>query len=358
MKILHVITSLRTGGAEKLMVDLLPRIKDLGNEVELLVFDGTKTPFYCELERKGITIHSFWEKDNIYNLLNIIKLIPFLKKYDVIHTHNTAAQFFTAIAAFLIPQNKAKLYTTEHNTTNRRRTIFGFKYIDKLMYKQYDHIICISNATKDNLCEYLNLKTNNIHVIYNGINLIEYQQATPLNRLDITNHPERTIITMIAGFRKQKDHKTLIETMMLIPNNYELWLIGDGDLRTQYENLVKERNLTNRVHFLGIRTDVKNLLKTVDIVVISSHWEGFGLAAAEAMAAGIPVIASNVSGLNEIIQNSGLLFPQGDANTLAKLIIEIAENRILKEEIVKLGLERSIDFDISTMALNYSSLYH
>ena len=79
MKILHVITSLRTGGAEKLMVDLLPRLRDLGNDVELLLFDGTLTPFYEELENMGITIHHLAIGGNVYNPLNIFRLRKYLK---------------------------------------------------------------------------------------------------------------------------------------------------------------------------------------------------------------------------------------------------------------------------------------
>ena len=87
MKILHVITSLSTGGAEKLMVDLLPRLRDLGNEVELLIFDGKRTAFYNELEQIGIKIHHLSIGGNVYNPINIFKLIKYIKHYEIIHTH-------------------------------------------------------------------------------------------------------------------------------------------------------------------------------------------------------------------------------------------------------------------------------
>ena len=80
MKILHIITSLQTGGAEKLMVDLLPRLRDLGNEVELLLFDGTRTALYNELEQANIKIRCLSIGGNVYNPLNIFKLRKYLKK--------------------------------------------------------------------------------------------------------------------------------------------------------------------------------------------------------------------------------------------------------------------------------------
>ena len=108
IKILHVITSLRTGGAEHLMVDLLPRLRDLGNEVELLVFDGTRTAFYEELEQMGIKIHSLGIGSNVYHPRNMFKLRKFVAKYDIIHTHNTACQLFVPVAKIL-KCSKAKL---------------------------------------------------------------------------------------------------------------------------------------------------------------------------------------------------------------------------------------------------------
>ena len=146
MRILHVITSLRTGGAEHLMVDLLPRLRDLGNEVELLLFDGIKTSFYDQLQQKGITIHSLGEGGNVYRLRNIFKLMRFIGKYDIIHTHNTACQLFVPIAKIL-NNSSAKLVTTEHNSTNRRRGKWYLKIVDKWMYSRYAHIICIAEQT-------------------------------------------------------------------------------------------------------------------------------------------------------------------------------------------------------------------
>ena len=120
MKILHVITSLNIGGAEKLMVDLLPRLKQRGVEVELLVFVGNRTMFYDQLEREGVKIAAFAEKGSVYNPLHLIRLYRFLKKnhFDVVHTHNTAPQLFAALVAVLC---SVVLCTTEHNTSNRRR---------------------------------------------------------------------------------------------------------------------------------------------------------------------------------------------------------------------------------------------
>ena len=206
MKILHVITSLRTGGAEKLMVDLLPRLRDLGNDVELLVFDGIRTPFYEQLEAEGINIYALRIGGSVYNPMNIFKLIPYLKKYDIVHTHNTAPQLFAAIAHKF--SNNCRLITTEHSTNNRRRSIKFFSFIDKWMYRQYTHIICISNIAETSLRNYLKEGFYNISTINNGVDISKYMNAYPDQEILNQFKGKKTAI-MVAGFRWEKDHKGL-----------------------------------------------------------------------------------------------------------------------------------------------------
>lgn len=351
MKILHVITSLRTGGAEKLMVDLLPRLRDLGNDVELLLFDGTRTPFYEELENMRIKIHHLAIEGNVYNPLNIFRLIEYLKNYDIIHTHNTACQYFVPLAKIL-SRAKCKLFTTEHNTFNRRRTIFGWKYIDRFIYSQYKTIISISEKATDNLIAFIGNKYK-IRTIENGIDLSKFKFLSPVN----INSKDK-IITMIAGFRKQKDQDTLIKAISLLPQEYRLWLVGDGERRLVLENLVTELNLSNRVKFLGIQSDIPQILEKSHIVVLSSHWEGLSLSSVEGIASGRPFIASDVDGLREVVGGHGVLFPHQDAKALANEIKSLCENREKYNEVSHACQEKAKQYDINIMAKKYNNLYY
>lgn len=351
MKILHVITSLRTGGAEKLMVDLLPRLRDLSNEVELLLFDGTRTPFYEELKNMGITIHHLAIEGNVYNPLNIFRLREYLKNYDIIHTHNTACQYFVPLAKIL-SRAKCKLFTTEHNTFNRRRTIFGWKYIDKFIYSQYKSIISISKKTTDNLIAFIGNKYI-IRTIENGVDLSKFNFLSPANFSS-----KNKIITMIAGFRKQKDQDTLISAISLLPQEYRLWLVGDGERRTILEDLVTELNLGNRVKFLGIKSDIPQILEKSHIVVLSSHWEGLSLSSVEGMASGRPFVASDVDGLREVVGGHGVLFPHQDAKALANEIKSLCENRNKYNEVSLACQEKAKQYDINIMAKKYNNLYY
>lgn len=348
MKILHVITSLQTGGAEKLMVDLLPRLKDLGNDVEILLFDGTRTAFYDELDRLGIKIHHLSIGGNVYNPLNIFRLRNFLKLYDIIHTHNTSPQLFVALNNLC---KKRIIITTEHSTNNRRRKWHWYKQIDQWMYSCYKKVICISDNAKSSLENYLG-KNDRFCTINNGIDLTKYHNHI----LDISEQRE-FIISMVAGFRHEKDQDTLIKAISRLPKNYKLWLIGDGERREDIERLIALLRLSDRVKLWGIRNDIPDLLAQTHIVVLSSHWEGLSLSSIEGMASGRPFIASDVDGLHDVVKDVGILFPHKDYLALAKEIKSLCEAPDQYKAIAQRCQERAKEYDINIMVEKYNKLY-
>ncbi len=358
MRILHIITSLRTGGAEKLLVDLLPKLRDLGNDVELLLLDGVQTPFLKRLEALDITLHIARIGGWIYDPRNIIYIREFLNKYDIIHTHNTAPQLFAAIAHACCFNKKVKLVTTEHNTTNRRRDKFYFKPIDTWMYGRYSKIICISKQAESNLRLYLDDNTSRISTIFNGIDFAAFSNSS-IVREHKQDDNGIILVTMVAAFREQKDQQTLIRAISLLPENIKLQLIGGGEdhLIEKCKKLVYQLNLNNRVDFGGIRTDIPQVLHSSDIVVLSSHYEGLSLSSLEGMASGCPFVASDVDGLHEIVDGYGLLFPHGDAQTLADIILRLSKDKAFATQVTLKCLERARQFDISEMADNYNRVY-
>ena len=355
MRVLHIITSLNIGGAEKLMVDLLPRLKGRGVEVELLLFVGNRTMFYDQLEREEVKITSFADKGSVYNPLHLIRLYRFLRKnhFDVIHTHNTAPQIFAAIVATI---SSLSLVTTEHSASNHRRNWKWYRPIDKWMYGKYSKVICISDSTENNIREYLGCDKSDkkILTVYNGVDVDKFANAQP--RADYQTH--KKVVTMVAGFRYEKDQDTLIRAMRYLPREeYELWLVGDGARRSELENLVATLGLNEQVKFWGIRGDVPSLLKSSDVVVMSSHWEGLSLSNIEGMSVGKPFIASDVDGLHEMTQGAGLLFTHGDDKQLAELIAQVTTDKELYDRVAAQSLARARQYDISRMADGYIGVY-
>lgn len=349
MIILHVITSLTTGGAEHLMVDLLPQLRDLGNEVELLIFDGRRTPFYEQLEQKGITIHSLGIGGNVYNPLNMFKLTKYIGRYDIVHTHNTACQFFAPMAKML-RLSRTKLVTTEHSANNRRRGKWYLKPIDRWMYAHYSKVICISEKAQTNLEEQIG-RRQNIITIFNGVDTSRFINP-------IKNISQRSfLVTMVASLSQAKDQDTLIKAIAELPANYRLRIVGDGARRNALEELVRNLDVDNRVEFTGIRTDIPELLRESDVNVLSSHWEGLSLSSIEGMASGRPFVASDVDGLREIVQGHGILFPHGDHQALASAIRELCENPQHYRDVAERCQAKAKQFDISLMAQQYNELY-
>lgn len=357
MKILHVITTLDIGGAERLMVDLLPLLQQDGNQVDLLLFNGVNTPFKEELFKKNVHIYqlSCWKgikhHYEVYNPLNIFRLKKYLDNYDIIHTHNTACQYYVALASKFC--KRPILVTTEHSTYNRRRSWKFFKRVDEWMYSNYAAIVCISQQASANLIEYLACP-NKVHTILNGIDVSRFSKSSR----DVSRN-NNFLISMIAAFRKEKDHETVLKAVARLPKNYRLQLAGrdfDGKvpiLKKMCDNLC----IQERVDFLGARSDVPELLEKSDIAVLSSLWEGFGLAAVEAMASGRPLVASDVGGLRDVVKGAGVLFPQGDYKELARIIQWLCEHPDEYREVAKQCQERAKQYDITLMAENYSNLY-
>lgn len=356
MRILHVITSLWTGGAEKLMVDLLPRLKAKGHDVELLTFNGEMTPFRKELLANGIKIHDFGNRGSLlslYSPLNILKIIPFMRKYDVIHTHNTAPQLFAAIGSMF---GGAKLITTEHSTCNRRRGKRIFAIADRFMYSRYHKIICISKKAEYKLREHIGQFDGRILTINNGTDVNKFAKAKPTMELE-NIAPNTRKIVMVAGFRSAKDQDTLIRAIKSLPSKFHLFLIGDGERRGVLENLIIKSGLNERIHLLGERVEIPNLLQAADYIVMSSHYEGLSLSSVEGMSVGKPFIASDVDGLREVVYGAGLLFPHNDARGFSEIIIGLEKDKSYYEEIADRCMERARNFDLSKMVEEYNSLY-
>ena len=353
MRILHVITSMKSGGAERLLVDMLPSFRNGGkNQVELLLFDGADMPFLRELESRGIKIHKLSQKELFYDPRHIFRMVPYMSRYDIIHTHNTSPQLFTPIAKLLSFTTK-KLVTTEHSTNNRRRGKWWLKPIDKWMYNRYAAIVCITEQARHNLEEYIGQR-DNIYTIINGLDTSRFAQ--PIK--DITGH-ESFVITMVARFRPEKDHKTVLEAMKLLPENYRLQFVGDGegDREDKVKGICTLLGLDDRVTFMGACSNVPEILAQSDVAVMSSLWEGFGLAAAEAMAAGRPVIATDVTGLRDVVNGAGLLFPVGDAQALANEIKRLCGSPEEYQSVARRCQERASHYDISKTISKYLNLY-
>lgn len=354
MRILQVITSLHTGGAEKLIVEIVPRLRWMGYQVDVCLFNGENTPFKEELTKCGCHIYDISYNSHYYSPIKVLKLWRIMRKYDVVHTHNTAPQLFASIAGLFC---SAVLITTEHNTSNKRRQHTILKMVDRWMYNRYTNIICVSKQAEFNLKGYLKYCRANIITVFNGIDVNSFYSAKPDYSLLRTSG--KCIVVMVAAFRKEKDQDTLVRAFSLLDKDkYELWLVGEGTREHEVKKLVVELGLQDAVLFWGRRSDIPSILHTADIIVMSSHYEGLSLSNIEGMAVGKPFIASDVDGLREMTEGAGLLFPHQDDTALANLIVRLHNDPILYQKIARSCYEKAKGFDVSNMVGSYAEVYN
>lgn len=352
MRILHIITSLKTGGAEALLTDLVPLMKSKGYQVDVLVFDGTRTPFYEKLEKSGVHVFALSSNVNVYRISNVWKVISFLSRYDIVHTHNTACQLYVAIAK-KISKAKCRLVTTEHSTYNRRRDYQWMRPLDSWMYRQYQSIVCISDIATRLLVDHIGGDFP-VSTINNGVNVEKYYKAEAYTGC---RKEADVVVVMVAAFRVGKQQETLIRALPLLPEHFKVWLVGDGERRLECETLAQSLSVSDRVRFWGVRTDVPQLLKTSDIVVMSTHYEGMSLSNIEGMSAGKPFVASNVNGIKEITEGAGVLFEEQNERELADILLKLSTDKVYYNEIAERCFLRAKEFDISKTVEGYLRIY-
>ncbi|WP_311563696.1 glycosyltransferase family 4 protein [Prevotella denticola] len=362
MRILQVITSLKIGGAETLVVNMIPRLQALGHIVDLCVFDGTEIPLSQRLRKECPETKIYALGHGVYNLLYILRLARIMKNYDIVHTHNSSPQLFVAIASLLCP---VKLVSTEHNTSNRKRNWKWYRPIESWMYGRYNHVVCISKIAEEKLREYMggewlvnsSDKYKTITTINNGIDVNAISGAVPCKELSDLKESRKSIL-MVAGFRKQKNQDTIVKALSLLGRDkYEVWFAGIGERIDEVKQLVDSLGLNERVRFLGLRTDIPNVLRAADIIVMSSHWEGLSLSNVEGMSAHKPFIASDVNGLKEVTKGYGILFPHEDAKALAEEINLLATDSLYYKKVADRCYQRALEFDIHKTVEGYNEVY-
>lgn len=346
-----------SGGAEKLVVDLSRKYANLGYPTSVLSLSNKHTIFTDKLlAHEDIELLQPLRNFSVYNPVHIVRIMRILSRFDVVHVHLFPAFYWAGVASLF--QRPRYLVYTEHNSNNKRRNSRLLTWADKFIYPLYHSIITISDAVDQSLRKHLDsLPLLPIHKIYNGINLSEINEAQPLQKEALGLLNEDKMILQVSSFFKQKNQSFLIRAMRYLDNSYKLLLVGEGPLLNHCQDLVKELELEDRVYFLGVRPDVPSLLKTADVVVLSSHYEGLSLSSVEGLASGAPFLASSVPGLIEVVGGAGILFPNGDESVLAAKINRCIEDADYRKEVIRKCLNRAKRYDQTDMAKAYLHLY-
>lgn len=344
-KLLYVMSSMEAGGAQRLIADLLPLFTNI-YEVDLVVFFRVYNDFEEKLEKAGIKIISLDIKKR-FNPIIAFRIRKIIKRYDIVHVHLFPPLYWAAIANIGIGK---KLVYTEHNTTNRRRGKWYIRPIEKLIYSRYHQIISVSSQTQYELTAWTNDNSSRYVTIYNGVDIKSFA-SVKASKID-------PCLIMVARFAPAKDQVTIIRALPFIKKDVYVKFVGDGDSIDYCREIAEKLGVTDRVVFLGTRSDVAEQIASSYIGIQSSNWEGLCLTAIEIMACGKPVIATNVDGLKEIVSGAGLLFPVGDEKQLAEEVNKLFSDSHFYEEVATKCRNRANDYDIKIMADKYLALYN
>lgn len=362
MKILHIIGSLEMGGAENLLIPLTLEQNSQGNDVSVLLLKKAFSPIVTQkIQNNGINVSWLIEKGSLYNPLLILKLRPYLKDYDLVHVHLFPSLYWVGFAKWLT-SHSAPLVYTEHSTKNKRRENAILNKVDRIVYQYaYKHIIACSEKARETYKEaYPNIE--HITTVNNGVDIKHNREAQPYSKQELLGISEDSfVVTMVARFMSMKRQDTIVEAIYKLPAKFHACLVGgdptdEGLIKVQ--RLAEKLGVSDRVHFLYVRSDVPRILKTSDAVMMSSEYEGLSLSSIEGMAAGKPFVATDVNGLKEVVTGAGELFELYNSDQLATILSKLESDKDYYNLVAKRCSLRASEFDIKIMADNYMIVYN
>lgn len=362
-RILHLLTSFEVGGTERQAVALLKGIDRDRFDVRLSILNR-RGPLHAEIEREfpeigEYPLRSFHDANAARQLLRFVQYLR-REQIDIVHTHDFYAGMLGGAAAriagakWLAAQRHLKL-------SDLRRHSLGTSLI-----QQYsDRMLVNSEAIRDHILATGRASASKIIVIRNGI----APHASPLTpRRDalcrqLGLSPESLIIGLVARLEPVKGHRYFLAAAAQVARSApraQFLLVGDGSLRGEIERTIAELGLAGRIHLLGERADAAELSSTFDIAVLSSLHEGLPNSVMEAMAWGVPVIATSVGGTCELIRDSetGYLVAPGDADALAARISHALANERERREVAERGRRFILaEYGMSRMVREVERLY-
>jgi len=334
------------GGAQTHIRHLCENLKE---DFDIHVAVGVYGPLVDNLSNEGIEVHvvpslvrpiSFWK--DVSAVRELVDLIHSLQP-DLISTHSSKAGILGRLSAKIcgvpvIFTAHGWAFTEGVPPTKRKIYIFA----ERLAAKWAKRIICVSDYDRRLALHYGVTSSDKIITIHNGMPLLKNIVAENLYKKN--NQVE---FLMVARFTQPKDHELLLRTISRLnsTNGYIFTFVGDGELLDKAKKLSVELGIENKVCFLGAREDVPELLNRVDAFVLTSKWEGLPRSIIEAMRAGLPVIASDVGGVSELVEEgiTGYLVPRDDADTLKDRLETLIDNSQLRLQMGMAGYQRFID---------------
>ncbi len=350
--ICHVVLSLEPGGLENGVVNVVNGLNTA--EFRSSICCMRRSGEFAARIRPNVPIVTMGLESGSDPLVVLDMAKLFRKsRVDIVHTRNVAPFFYGLVAARLarIPV----VVHSEHGRTFPERPRRAMA--QRLMLRGADAAFAVSAQLRADLVRELRVECERFEVIHNGVDVAAFGVGEP------SPQPPGTLrIGSVGRLVPVKNYALLLQAFARLPASLacSLSFVGDGPERAALAQLATELGISARVEFAGHRDDVARLLRDMDIFVLPSLSEGLSNTLLEAMAAGLPVVASDVGGNREIVESerSGLLFRSGDVEHAAAQLLRLAENAALRRSLGQEGAARvRKEFSIEAMIRRYESLY-
>ena len=326
LQVLHVISDLHMGGAGRYLLNILPGLKQLGFEVAVACPGGGELE--KELRRQGFPVHPLSDRDSSFSCRGVAEIYRLLDLYNfgIIHTH---ASLSGRVAARL--KGRGKIVLTRHSLAKAVTISTWRRLANKVLCTVLtDKIIAVSGAVAKNL-EGEGTPSSMIRIINNGIFTEQFEGidgAYVREELGSANCP---LVGMVARLVPEKAPQVFVRAAAIIHDkrpDVRFLLAGAGPLEIQLRKLIPELGLQGSFYLLGFMRDISQIQAALDIAVLTSEQEAQGLVLLEAMAAGKPVIATDVGGIPEVVQagRTGLLVPAQNPQAVAKAVLSMLDD--------------------------------
>jgi L-malate glycosyltransferase len=386
LRVMHLILNLDIGGGQQVVRTLVEYLAE--DECAPIVCAFKDGPLRQEIEQLGIKVElvpprrysiiafPWFVADMVRVLRSLTRLV---RQYDidVIQTHLLSTLAFltlclrwtTRIHAIFWTFHSANFVLTANQLPRFRWQLGPKRYVHKLIYRLaarwVSGYIAVSEQVKDSLVQVIGPIQDKIVVICNGVDLKRYSRPVDkaLVRSRLGLDAQAFLIIMVGTLREPKGHCYMIEAMSELvsrhPNMHALF-VGDGELREELRAQAARLGLVEHIHFLGNRSDVPDLLAASDLFALPSLWEGLSMALLEAMASGLPIVASAVSGTVQVMlpDETGLLVPPKDVPKLVEAIEQLLSNPTRAQSMGTAARQRvETEFSAEKQAGEHLALY-
>ncbi|MBW4424477.1 MAG: glycosyltransferase [Nostoc desertorum CM1-VF14] len=368
MKVLHVITSLVRGGAENHLVTLA--IEQAKQKIEVTIAYLKSKPYWLETLHKShvrvvsLSMRCYGDFQPIIKLRSLIYDI----QPDIIHAHLPPGEIYTRIALLKTFSKKPSLTISKHNEGLFYKG-FGDRYIGSWVAKRANSVIAISDAVKTNQCiNYLGYPSDKVTTIYYGIDPTPYQNVSDEEIKKIRSlwgvNDETYLIGTVSRLVPQKALHILLEGFSLYlksaTKSAKLVIVGAGNLKSDLKNQAIKLGIQEQVIWAGFREDIPVVMNALDVFALTSEYEGLGLVLLEAMSAGKPVVASNISAIPEVVSDgiTGILFTPKNFVALAEAF-KVLEDKKVRFRFGSVGKEKvRKNFTLDKMIEQTLIVYH